>query len=73
MLVMRRFKLHTLLSIGALLLVHIAAFVTMMVLLVSVQDGVTDLNMSGDMMCTIAYRSDRISIESFSLFLSIIY
>jgi hypothetical protein len=47
MLVMRRFKLHTILSIGALLLVHIAAFITMMVLLVSVQDSVVDLNSSG--------------------------
>ena len=47
MLVMRRFKIHTLISIAALLIVHAAAFVTMMVLLVSVQDSITDLNSSG--------------------------
>ena len=47
MLVMRRFKLHTIIAVGALLAIHVAAFSVMLVLLIGVQDSIIDLNSSG--------------------------
>ena len=47
MLVMQRFRTHTIISVGALLLVHLAAFVAMIVMLSSVEESIIDLNSSG--------------------------
>ena len=47
MLVMRRFKLHTILAVGALLLVHLAAFAAMIVMISTVEESIVDLNSSG--------------------------
>ena len=45
---MRRFKLHTLLSVAALFVVHLACFVAILVLVLGLQDNVLDLNNSGE-------------------------
>ena len=47
MLVMRQFKINTIAAVGLLLVVHLAAFVTMVVLLLGVQASITDLESSG--------------------------
>ena len=45
---MRRFKLHTLLSVAALFVVHLACFVAILILVLGLQDNVLDLNNSGE-------------------------
>ena len=44
---MKRFKWHTLGTIAVLFLVHVAAFAAMVVLVIGIQDSITDLNSSG--------------------------
>ena len=46
--VMRRFKLHTLLSVAALFVVHLACFAAILVMVLGLQDNVLDLNNSGE-------------------------
>ena len=46
---MRRFKLHTLLSIGALFIVHLSCFAAIVVMVIGLQDSVQDLNNSGEL------------------------
>ena len=45
---MRRFKLHTLLSVATLFVVHLACFTAIVVLVIGLQDNVLDLNNSGE-------------------------
>ncbi len=45
--VMRRFKLHTLLSVAFMFLVHLSCFAAIVVLVIGLEDNVTDLNASG--------------------------
>ena len=44
--IMRRFKWHTLGTIGALILAHVVIFVIMVLLIMGVQESITDLNSS---------------------------
>lgn len=45
--VMRRFTLHTLIAAGVLVLVHLTTFIMTVILLLSVENSITDLNSAG--------------------------
>jgi len=45
--VLRRFKLHTLMTVAALLAIHVGAFVVMWFLVSAIMKSIVDLNSTG--------------------------
>ena len=69
---MRRFKLHTLVSVATLLIVHLACFAAIVVLVIGIQDNVLDLNNSGEVasLCSSLFGVDLSPLTLFPRMLS---